>query len=99
MANLIKVEVAYATPEKQLIIEVDVPEGTTMVEAAEKSGIEHEFEELTLAGTPMGLFGRKVPKPEKEVLREGDRVEIYRPLLIDPKQARANRAAKAKKDA
>lgn len=94
---MIKVEVAYATPEKQLIVEVEVEEGTTMVQAAEKSGIEKEFTGLNLAETPMGLFGRKVAKPAEEVLREGDRVEIYRPLKIDPKQARLNRAAKSKK--
>jgi putative ubiquitin-RnfH superfamily antitoxin RatB of RatAB toxin-antitoxin module len=94
---MIKVEVAYATPEKQLIIEVEVEVGTTMLQAAEKSGIDKEFAELDVAGAPMGLFGRKVAKPAEEVLREGDRVEIYRPLKIDPKQARLNRAAKAKK--
>lgn len=94
---LIKVEVAYATPEKQLIIEVDVESGSTMLQAAQKSGIEHEFEGLNVSESPMGLFGRKVAKPETEVIKEGDRVEIYRPLIIDPKQARLNRAAKSKK--
>lgn len=93
---MIKVEVAYATPEKQLIVEVQVEEGTSMRDAAVKSGIEHEFPGLDVASSPMGLFGRKVAKPEVELLREGDRVEIYRPLIIDPKQARLNRAAKAK---
>lgn len=97
--NMIKVEVAYATPEKQLIVEVDVPEETTMVEAVRQSGIEREFPDLELDGIAMGIFGRKVPKPDQEVLRPGDRVELYRPLQIDPKQARLNRAAKAKKPA
>lgn len=96
---MIKVEVAYATPEKQLIVEVDVEEGTTLLDAAFKSGIEHEFENLDLSQTPMGLFGKKVAKPSEQVVREGDRVELYRPLIIDPKQARLNRAAKAKKEA
>lgn len=93
---MIKVEVAYATEEKQLIVEVDVAEGSTMVQAAEQSGIDHEFDDLNLEGAPMGLFGRKVAKPDQEIVREGDRVEIYRPLKIDPKQARLNRAAKTK---
>ncbi len=93
---MIKVEVAYATPEKQLIVGLEVAEGTTMVEAVIKSGIENEFADLTIAQAPMGLFGRKVAKPEQEILKQGDRVEIYRPLQIDPKQARLNRAAKAK---
>ena len=97
--DMIKVEVAYATPEKQRIIEVEVPVGTTVAEAVRQSGIEREFPELTLDGMPMGVFGRKVPKPDREELHAGDRVELYRPLLIDPKQARLNRAAKAKQDA
>lgn len=91
---MIKVEVAYATPEKQLIVVVDVAEGCTIKEAALKSGLDQEFPGLDIAAAPMGLFGRKVAQPEKELVKEGDRVEIYRPLLIDPKQARLNRAAK-----
>lgn len=94
---MIKVEVAYATPEKQLIIEVDVSEGATMAEAVRLSGIDQEFPELDIHEAPMGLFGRKVPKPDEQVLQAGDRVELYRPLLIDPKQARLNRAAKSTK--
>ena len=94
---MIKVEVAYATAEKQLIVEVEVEPGTNMIDAALCSGLENEFKGLNIAESPMGIFGRKVPKPEKEIVREGDRIEIYRPLLADPKKARANRAAKAKK--
>ena len=89
-----KIEVAYATPEKQLIVEIDVNQGCTLKEAALLSGLEREFAGLDIANSPMGLFGRKVAKPELEVLKAGDRVEIYRPLIIDPKQARLNRAAK-----
>jgi len=96
--DMIKVEVAYATPDKQRIIEIDVPAGTTLVEAVRRSGIDREFPEMTLEGAPMGIFGRKVAKPETEVLTVGDRVEVYRPLQIDPKQARLNRAAKARQD-
>ncbi|WP_040557276.1 RnfH family protein [Reinekea blandensis] len=95
---MIKVEVAYATEEKQLIVEVDVEEGTTLRQAAIRSGIDHEFDDLDLNEAPMGIFGRKVAKPDQEEVKEGDRVEIYRPLKIDPKQARLNRAAKAKAD-
>lgn len=94
--EMIKVEVAYATPEKQRIIVVEVPSGTTMADAVRQSGIEHEFPELRLEAVPMGVFGRKVARPESEILNAGDRVELYRPLLIDPKQARLNRAAKAR---
>lgn len=91
---MMKVEVAYATPEKQLIVSIEVEEGCTMKEAALKSGLDQEFPGLDIENSPMGLFGRKVAKPDVEVLTAGDRVEIYRPLIIDPKQARLNRAAK-----
>ena len=91
----IKVEVAYATPEKQKILALDVDEGSTVYQAAEQSGIVAEFPEIILAEAKMGIFGKAVRSPQEEVIREGDRVEIYRPLIIDPKVARANRAAKA----
>lgn len=94
-AMTIKIEVAYATPEKQLIIELEVPEGTTLLQAAQLSGINREFPSLDIETTPMGLFGKKVAKPDQQTLAAGDRVELYRPLLIDPKQARLNRAKKS----
>ena len=95
MADMIKVEVAYATPQKQKILALEVPQGTTVFQAAEMSGIVNEFPEINLEEAKMGLFGKAVRAPKDEVLREMDRVEIYRPLIIDPKVARANRAAKA----
>lgn len=91
----IKVEVAYATPEKQKILVLEVEEGCTVYQAAEQSGIVSEFPEIELAEAKMGIFGKAVRAPKDEAIREGDRVEIYRPLIIDPKVARANRAAKA----
>lgn len=91
----ITVEVAYATPEKQKILSFEVEEGTTVAQAAQLSGIVNEFPEIDLADAKMGIFGKAVRKPEEEILRDMDRVEIYRPLIIDPKVARANRAAKA----
>lgn len=95
MAEMIQVEVAYAKPEKQLILALEVEQGTTVFQAAEKSGIVQEFPEIDLENAKMGIFGKAVRNPKEDVLRAGDRVEIYRPLIIDPKQARANRAAKA----
>lgn len=95
MADMIKVEVAYATPEKQRILTLEVPSGTTVYQAAEASDIVKEFPEIVLEDAKMGLFGKAVRAPKDEVLKEMDRVEIYRPLIIDPKVARANRAAKA----
>lgn len=95
--KLIQVEVAYATPERQLIIAVEVPEGSTALEAVEQSGIAERFDSINISEDPMGIFsqplnGKVLPEPGDYVLQTKDRVEIYRPLLIDPKQARLNRA-------
>ena len=94
MSNSIEVEVAYALPEKQAIIELEVPEGTTALEAAQQSGITARFDDIDLDNAKLGIFG-KVASP-KQVLQAGDRVEIYRPLLADPKEVRKERAARAK---
>ncbi len=93
---MIQVEVAFATPQKQQIVTLDVPSGTTAAEAVRHSAIAKDFPEFDFAGAPLGIFGRKLSQPESTVLQAGDRVEVYRPLLIDPKQARLNRAAKAR---
>lgn len=89
-----KVEVAYATPDKQTIVVLDVPEGSTMLEAVKQSGITSVFPEIDPGTNDMGVFGKVVKSPAKHRLKAGDRVELYRPLLIDPKQARLNRARK-----
>ncbi|HLV76756.1 MAG TPA: RnfH family protein [Marinobacter sp.] len=88
------VEVAYARPDKQQIVPVRVPEGTTMLEAVRRSGIEKIFPEVEPEKIAMGVFGKVVKDPATHELRDGDRVELYRPLRIDPKQARLNRARK-----
>ncbi|WP_101759811.1 RnfH family protein [Oceanicoccus sp. KOV_DT_Chl] len=92
----IKVEVCYALPNKQQIIALEVAEGTTVFDAAEQSGIVKQFPELDLATAKMGVFGKAVANPKKEVLSANDRVEIYRPLIADPKEVRKVRAAKVK---
>lgn len=91
---MIEVEVAYATPEKQKILSLSVCDGTSVYEAVLSSGILAEFPEIVLDNTDMGVFGKVVKKPKEETLHAGDRVELYRPLKIDPKQARLNRASK-----
>lgn len=93
-----RVEVAYARPDKQRIVSLQVPEGTTMLEAARLSGIHELFPEINLDDIDVGVFGKVVKKPAEYQLREGDRVELYRPLKIDPKQARLNRARKKSGD-
>lgn len=96
VAETINVEVAYATPQKQLILEVNVDAGTTVGGAIVQSGMLLEFPELetTLENSAVGIFG-KLAKIET-VLADGDRVEIYRPLIADPKEVRRKRAAEGK---
>jgi hypothetical protein len=87
----IPVEVAYARPDVQRILSIEVPRGTTVQEALERSGIAELFPEIDLERAPVGIFGTVV-RDREQVLRAGDRVEIYRPLIADPKAQRAERA-------
>lgn len=93
----IPVEVAYARPDVQRIVALEVPEGTTLREALYRSGIADLFPEIDLERAPVGIFG-VVVKDREQVLRAGDRVEIYRPLIADPRAQRAERA-KAQREA
>lgn len=90
----IMVEVAYALPKQQLIIPVNVAEGTTAEAAVLASGIMEKFPEIDLAANKLGIFGKLVKSDT--VLRHLDRVEIYRPLIADPKEVRRQRAAEGK---
>ena len=92
----IVVEVAYARPDDQRIVQFRVPEGTTLREAVERSGITEHFPEIDLETADFGIFG-KVERKHDRVLREWDRVEIYRPLQVDPKAKRAARAKAQKR--
>jgi putative ubiquitin-RnfH superfamily antitoxin RatB of RatAB toxin-antitoxin module len=97
----ITVEVAYATPQRQGIVELSVPHGTSALDAVLQSGIAREFPEIDPATASMGIFskpldGTALPLPQDYQVKARDRVEIYRPLLIDPKEARLARAAKVK---
>ncbi|PTU73965.1 RnfH family protein [Pseudomonas mangrovi] len=94
----IAVEVAYALADKQKLIRLTVPAGTTVRQAALRSGMDAHFPEVDLANAPLGIFGKAVAKPDERVLEEGERVEIYRPLIADPKEVRKQRAAKAAKE-
>lgn len=93
---MITVEVCYALPHKQQIIALEVAKGTTVFDAAKQSGIEKQFPGLELDSAKLGIFGKVVTKPKEELINEGDRVEIYRPLIADPKEVRKLRAAKVK---
>lgn len=93
-AAIISVEVAYARPDIQVILPLDVPTGTTVAQALIQSGIQERFPEIALDQVKVGVFG-KLTRLDT-VLRERDRVEIYRPLLADPKEVRRQRAAAGK---
>lgn len=89
---LIDVEVAYATPEQQVILVLKMPEGATVEHAVKASGLLNHFPEISWADIKVGIFG-SVCKLDQSV-RQADRVEIYRPLIHDPKEARRQRAAR-----
>lgn len=98
---MIKVEVAYALAERQKIIELMVEDNCTAFEAVKLSEITIHFPEIDLEAAEMGIFskrldGKVLPLPKAYKLQGGDRVEIYRPLLIDPKESRILRAQKAR---
>jgi putative ubiquitin-RnfH superfamily antitoxin RatB of RatAB toxin-antitoxin module len=94
--DTVQVEVAYATPQMQIILGLDVAEGTTVEDAVHQSGVLQRFPEIELGTTnKVGIFGKlaKLNTP----LRAGDRVEIYRALIADPKEIRRQRAAEGKR--
>jgi uncharacterized protein len=93
-SRTLRVEVAYALPDAQALIPLEVEDGTTAGQAIELSGILLRFPDLVVARGRVGIFGKSVD-PDT-VLREGDRVEIYRPLVADPKEARRRRVGSAK---
>lgn len=94
MAEAIKVEVCYAQAAKQELVSVKLPEGATLAQAVEASGLLLKYPEIDLKKNKFGIFA-KLSKVET-VLRDRDRVEIYRPLIADPKEVRKQRAAEGK---
>ena len=94
MPDEILVEVAYALPEEQVIISIKVPTKFNVKQAVEKSGIQKKFPSIDLSKNKVGIFGKKTTLDH--VLKNRDRIEIYRPLILDPKEMRRKRAAKKK---
>ncbi len=92
---MIDIEVAYALPDTQLILPLRVAKGATIEQAVRTSGILERFPAIDLASHQVGIFG-KLQKLTTE-LRAGDRIEIYRPLIADPKEVRKQRAAAGKR--
>ncbi len=94
MANptivMFQIEVAYALSDVQIIKKIDVSEGCTVKDALVFSEILNQFPEIDLATSKLGIFGKFVPL--SALVQSNDRIEIYRPLIIDPKDARRQRA-------
>ena len=95
MPDKLLIEVAYATPEKQIILECEVAARCSAREAVRDSGIEQHFAEIDLDTCDIGVFGKAVADDYE--MEAGDRIEIYRPLIADPKEVRRQRAARGLK--
>lgn len=94
--NLIQVEVVYALPAKQTMLTLRVIPDASVREVIEQSGILRQFPEIDLEQNAVGIFSRQVKLEQK--VQNGDRIEIYRPLLADPKEIRRRRAEQAKEE-
>ena len=93
--NTIEIEIVYALPHEQFAQKLKVPRGTTLGEAIGKSDLIKHYPRFSLDSALLGILGRRaVPSA---VLREFDRIEIYRPLIADPKQSRRRRARQSAK--
>jgi putative ubiquitin-RnfH superfamily antitoxin RatB of RatAB toxin-antitoxin module len=86
MASEISVEIVFASARRQKLVALRLPEDASVGDAITESGLQQEFENTDLAELPVGIWGRLVERSDS--LQDGDRVEIYRPLTRDPKEAR-----------
>ena len=91
---MVEIEVVYAAEDRQVLQVVTVPAGTSLRVAVQASGMAAKFPGVALAECPLGIFGKVVADPEVRAVQAGDRIEIYRSLLADPKEVRRLRAAK-----
>lgn len=94
MADTIHVEVTYGRPERQEVVRLKLAEGATAAAAIQASGLLDRYPEIDLAKNKLGIYGKLIKADQ--LLREQDRVEIYRPLIADPKEVRKQRAAEGK---
>ncbi len=93
--SVIEAEVCYVGPEGQFLLHVSLPAGATLADAIDASGIRERIPALLIEPAHVGVFAKVMPLSTR--LRAGDRVEIYRPLKIDPRQARRERANRARR--
>jgi putative ubiquitin-RnfH superfamily antitoxin RatB of RatAB toxin-antitoxin module len=88
--RMLKIQVCYVLPEDSFIAELSLPEGATLAQAVRESGVLQRYPSIDLDTQKLGIFGKI--KPPDTLLREGDRVEMYRPLQADPMETRRRRA-------
>lgn len=98
MAESIRIEVVYAAPERQTLLTLNVPLGSRLDEVLQSDKVVEQWPQLNLAEMPVGIFGKLISDRRNHLLQGGERIEIYRPLLADPKEVRRLRAAKAARD-
>ena len=96
MAEMMRVEVAYALPDRQQLVTLALAPGSSVAQAIEQSGLLQQCADIDLAVNKVGIWNRVVKLEQK--LADGDRIEIYRPLIADPKEVRKQRAEKAKRE-
>jgi uncharacterized protein len=89
-SELLRIRVIYALPDHQATVDLQLPPGTSLTDAVTRSGLLQKFPEAAARPLNCAIFGRAVPLTYE--LRDGDRIEILRPLLIDPKQSRREAA-------
>ena len=94
MAERLSVELVLATPERQVLLALDVEEGASVADVIAWSGVGSQFPELAVDTMPVGIWGRPVSRDSR--VGPGDRIELYRPLEIDPREARRQRARAGK---
>ncbi|MBK7685110.1 MAG: RnfH family protein [Rhodocyclaceae bacterium] len=94
MTDLIRIEVVYALPTRQAVVKLRMPAQSTVLAAIEASGLLQKYPEIDLEKNKLGVFAKLVKADA--ILRDQDRVEIYRPLIADPKEVRKKRAAEGK---
>jgi hypothetical protein len=94
MANKINIEVAYAQPEKQSLLSIVIEKGLTVEQAITESDIINLHPEIDLSVNKVGIWNRTCKL--QDLVKDGDRIEVYRPLIADPKEVRKRRAEKAK---
>jgi putative ubiquitin-RnfH superfamily antitoxin RatB of RatAB toxin-antitoxin module len=93
-SRTIRVEVVFALPELQVLVALELNDGATVAEAIERSGLGQQFPDEAIDALPVGIWGRVTARDQ--VLADGDRVEIYRPLEMDPREARRQLAQAGK---